>query len=212
MYPPATIRHADDLIVESTYANSLVRYLRTFRFISIASWTLKQRISAITIMPSIGWISRKQTFLFQTAHLVTSMEGSKRLNTLQGSMLILSASGMATGGRVVHHLKAFAPDPRNTLLFIGFQAAGTRSDTLLDGVKHIKIHGEYVPVHVQATSISNLSAHADYEEMLAWLSGIEHTPNIRSSLTASLWRPTPCARRLRKRWDGQSRSRNTCRP
>lgn len=139
-------------------------------------------------------------------------EGSKRLNTLQGSMLILSASGMATGGRVVHHLKAFAPDPRNTLLFIGFQAAGTRSDTLLDGVKHIKIHGEYVPVHVQATSISNLSAHADYEEMLAWLSGIEHTPNIRSSLTASLWRPTPCARRLRKRWDGQSRSRNTCRP
>jgi len=91
-------------------------------------------------------------------------------------MIILSASGMASGGRVVHHLKAFAPKPNNTILFVGFQAAGTRGSAMLDGAESIKIHGEYIPVRANVEFISNLSAHADYSEILDWLGGFEKAP------------------------------------
>ena len=114
--------------------------------------------------------------LCHTAHMVNGIEESKRLNETKGPMIILSASGMATGGRVVHHLKAFAPNPNNTILFVGFQAAGTRGAAMLDGVESIKIHGEYVPVRAKVTLISNLSAHADFSEIIAWLGGFESPP------------------------------------
>ena len=114
--------------------------------------------------------------LCHTAHIVNSVDESKRLNTSKGPMIILSASGMASGGRVVHHLKAFAPDPKNTVLFVGFQAAGTRGAAMLDGAESIKIHGEYVPVRAQVEYVSNLSAHADYSEIIAWLHGFENPP------------------------------------
>ena len=91
-------------------------------------------------------------------------------------MIRLSASGMATGGRVVHHLKAFAPHANNTILFVGFQAAGTRGAAMLDGAQSIKIHGEYVPVLAKVALLSNLSAHADYAEILTWLSGFGAPP------------------------------------
>ena len=114
--------------------------------------------------------------LFKTARMVSSAEESRRLNETKGPMIILSASGMATGGRVVHHLKAFAPNPDNTVLFVGFQAAGTRGAAMLDGADAIKIHGEYVPVRARVELISNLSAHADYSEVLDWLRGFEKPP------------------------------------
>lgn len=114
--------------------------------------------------------------LFRTAHMVNSIEQSKALNELKGPMIILSASGMASGGRVVHHLKAFAPKSNNTILFVGFQAAGTRGAAMLDGAESIKIHGEYIPVRASVELISNLSAHADYAEILDWLSGFEAPP------------------------------------
>ncbi len=95
---------------------------------------------------------------------------------MHGPMIILSASGMASGGRVVHHLKAFAPHANNTILFAGFQAAGTRGAAMVDGAENIKIHGEYVPVRAEVEFISNLSAHADYSEVLAWLVGFEAPP------------------------------------
>jgi metallo-beta-lactamase family protein len=114
--------------------------------------------------------------LCHTAHIVNSVEESKRLNETKGPMIILSASGMASGGRVVHHLKAFAPNPNNTVLFVGFQAAGTRGAAMLDGAESIKIHGQYVPVRADVEFISNLSAHADYAEILAWLGGFEAPP------------------------------------
>ena len=84
-------------------------------------------------------------------------------------MVIIAASGMATGGRVLHHLKAFAPDPRNTILFSGHQAAGTRGAALLDGATTIKIHGQVVPVRAEVAALDNLSAHADYAEIVEWL-------------------------------------------
>ncbi len=110
------------------------------------------------------------------AHFVNSVEESKQLNLRSGPMIILAASGMATGGRVVHHLKAFAPDPRNTILFVGFQAAGTRGATILNGAESVKIHGEYVPVRAEVQTLSNLSAHADYAETMGWLDGFETPP------------------------------------
>ncbi len=114
--------------------------------------------------------------LCHTAHMVNSVEESKRLNETKEPVIILSASGMASGGRVVHHLKAFAPDPKNTVLFVGFQAAGTRGAAMLDGVESIKIHGEYVPVRANVEYLPNLSAHADYAEIIAWLGGFESMP------------------------------------
>jgi len=114
--------------------------------------------------------------LNRTAHIVNSVEESRALNQMKGPMIILSASGMASGGRVVHHLKAFAPKSNNTILFAGFQAAGTRGAALVDGAKEIKIHGEYYPVRARVEFISNLSAHADYAEIIDWLRGFEAAP------------------------------------
>jgi metallo-beta-lactamase family protein len=86
--------------------------------------------------------------------------------------IIVSASGMATGGRVLHHLAAYAPGPRNTILFAGFQAAGTRGAALVAGATSIKIHGAYVPVRAEVDNLDTLSAHADREQLLAWLGAL----------------------------------------
>ncbi|MDP3254732.1 MBL fold metallo-hydrolase RNA specificity domain-containing protein, partial [Bosea sp. (in: a-proteobacteria)] len=83
---------------------------------------------------------------------------------------------MATGGRVLHHLKTFAPHARNTILFSGFQAAGTRGRAMLQGAQETKIHGEWIPVRAAVQELSMLSAHADSNELLRWLSGFRHAP------------------------------------
>ncbi len=110
------------------------------------------------------------------ARIVNTVEESKRLNQLRWPSIIVSASGMATGGRVVHHLKAFAPDRRNTILFAGFQAAGTRGAALLAGAKTIKIHGEHIPVRAEVASIDSLSAHADRDGLLEWIGALPSAP------------------------------------
>jgi metallo-beta-lactamase family protein len=112
----------------------------------------------------------------RTASFVNSVEASERLNTRKGPMIILAASGMATGGRVIHHLKAFAPNPNNTILFAGFQAAGTRGAAILNGAQSVKIHGEYWPVRAEVQILSNLSAHADCDEIVNWLENFETPP------------------------------------
>ncbi len=104
-----------------------------------------------------------------TAHIVNSVEESQQLNERHGPMVIISASGMVTGGRVLHHIKAFAPHPRNTILFAGFQAGGTRGGAIVAGAESVKIHGEYVPIRAEVAMINDLSAHADYAEILQWL-------------------------------------------
>jgi metallo-beta-lactamase family protein len=91
-------------------------------------------------------------------------------------MIIVSASGMVTGGRVLHHLKAFAPDARNMILLPGFQAAGTRGAALASGATEVKIHGEYVPVRAEVVKMDSMSAHADYSEILEWLRGFKRAP------------------------------------
>lgn len=110
------------------------------------------------------------------AKIVRTAEDSKRLNKRKGPMVIIAGSGMATGGRIVHHLKEFAPDPRNTILFAGFQAEGTRGAAMLNGADSIKIHGEYVPVRAKIVAIDGLSAHGDYVQILEWLKKMKHAP------------------------------------
>jgi len=112
----------------------------------------------------------------QVAQFVNSPEASKELNQKQGPMIIISASGMATGGRVLHHLMAFAPDPKNMILFAGFQAAGTRGASMVSGAESVKIHGEYVPVRAEVANLEGLSGHADYAEILDWLKAFSRAP------------------------------------
>ena len=107
---------------------------------------------------------------------VNTVEESKHLNTLHRPMVVIAASGMATGGRVIHHLKSLAPDPRNLILFSGYQAAGTRGAAMLAGAEEIRIHGEDIPVRAEIAAISTLSAHADRGEILQWLANVQTPP------------------------------------
>jgi len=96
-------------------------------------------------------------------------DDSKAIDRRSGPMVVISASGMATGGRILHHLDRFLSGDKNTVLFVGYQAAGTRGRSLVDGSDEIKIHGRYVPVRASVVEVRGLSAHADYHEMLDWM-------------------------------------------
>lgn len=110
------------------------------------------------------------------AHIVRTPDESRELNARQGPMVIIAGSGMATGGRVVHHLKAFAPKRKNTILLVGFQAGGTRGASLQADAATVRIHGEDVPVRAEVARIDSLSAHADAVELEAWLRGLRQPP------------------------------------
>jgi metallo-beta-lactamase family protein len=98
-----------------------------------------------------------------------SPEDSKAIDRSSGPKIIISASGMATGGRVLHHLQRFLPDPQSTVLLVGYQANGTRGRSLLEGAEELKIHGQYVPVRAHVAHFDGLSAHGDYTEIVEWL-------------------------------------------
>ncbi|WP_269582861.1 MBL fold metallo-hydrolase RNA specificity domain-containing protein [Roseibium sp. Sym1] len=110
------------------------------------------------------------------AHYVRDVEESKALDWNRMPKVIVSASGMATGGRVLHHLKHYAPDHRNTILFAGYQAGGTRGAALVAGATSVKIHGSQVPVRAQVDNLDMLSAHADADEIMRWLGNFEAPP------------------------------------
>ncbi|HEY1230406.1 MAG TPA: MBL fold metallo-hydrolase [Ramlibacter sp.] len=120
--------------------------------------------------------ARECQAMCHAARVVTSVEESQQLNRLRMPAVIVSASGMATGGRVVHHLKAFAPDARNTILLAGYQAVGTRGAALAAGAREIKIHGEYVPVRAEVATLGALSAHADRIGLLQWVARLPRPP------------------------------------
>lgn len=110
------------------------------------------------------------------AEYVQSREDSKRLNSSPFPSIIISASGMAEGGRVLHHLVHYAPKEHNTILFAGFQAGGTRGDRMLKGEREVKIHGQMIPIRARIENLDTLSSHADYEEILQWLKGFISAP------------------------------------
>lgn len=107
---------------------------------------------------------------------VNSVEESKSLDSNVMPKVIISASGMATGGRVLHHIKHYATDARNTILFAGFQAAGTRGAAMCDGAKSVKIHGQDVPINAEVVNLHMMSAHADADQIMRWLNGFSSVP------------------------------------
>ncbi len=111
-----------------------------------------------------------------SAQFTRSVEESKQLVASREPAVIVSASGMASGGRVLHHLKALGPDARHTILLPGFQAPGTRGDALARGARSLKIHGSYVDIAAEVVQLDVFSAHADQSDLLAWLGACEKPP------------------------------------
>jgi len=109
---------------------------------------------------------------------ITSTEDSKALTLSHQPSIIVSSSGMATGGRVLHHLRASLPDERNAVVFVGFQAVGSRGRSLVEGAPQVKIHGQLVDVRARVVEIDSMSAHADASEILRWLRGFTSPPGI----------------------------------
>jgi len=110
------------------------------------------------------------------ATYVSDVDASKALSTNAMPKIIIAGSGMATGGRVVHHIRTFGPDAKNTILFAGYQAPGTRGARLLGGEKELKMFGQWVPIHAEIEQLPQLSAHADADEIMQWLAGFEKPP------------------------------------
>jgi metallo-beta-lactamase family protein len=121
-------------------------------------------------------LSGKKILQPKKLRLTRSRKESKRIDSLKGSGIVISASGMLSGGRVLHHLVRRLPKPQNTILFMGYQAEGTRGRAILDGNETVKIHGQKVPVRARVENISGFSGHADYNEILAWLMGFNRRP------------------------------------
>ena len=116
--------------------------------------------------------------IFRTGRLILckSKKESMAINEVRDHAIIISSSGMLTGGRILHHMRHRLPHTENTVLFIGYQAEGTRGRSILEGEHTVKIHGEQVPVHTKVESISGFSGHGDYDEILAWLMGFNRPP------------------------------------
>ncbi|VTU44619.1 MBL fold metallo-hydrolase [Variovorax sp. RA8] len=112
----------------------------------------------------------------QVAKMTRTVDESRALNSLRYPAVIVSASGMATGGRVLHHLKALGPDRRNTIVFAGYQAGGTRGARLLAGERRLRIHGEDVTINAEVVSLPGMSAHADAEQLVQWLATAPQPP------------------------------------
>src|SRR6185503_2538436 len=115
-------------------------------------------------------------FCTERFRTISSPAESKELTASKMPAIVISSSGMATGGRVLHHLRAGLPDSRNTVLFAGYQAVGTRGRSLVDGATVVKIHGQMVPVHARIARIESMSAHADSHEIHRWLGGFTKPP------------------------------------
>lgn len=114
--------------------------------------------------------------VFGSANYIQNVDESIALNSKSGPMIIISASGMATGGRVLHHLKKFITDPKNYILFSGYQAPGTRGEAIVNGKDKIKIHNQYFPVNSNIVQLDTLSAHADSDEIIQWLNTAKSKP------------------------------------
>lgn len=224
MRDPATIAHADYLVVESTYGNR-AHDPRDPEDLLVDVITRTAHRGGTVLIPAFA-VGRVQTILYhlyrlkrarripdlpifldspmaidatdiyqahrhdhrltdaesrgvqRVARQTRSVEDSKAIDRSQVPAIVISASGMATGGRVLHHLKVLASDARNTVLFSGFQAAGTRGAAMLAGAPQIKIHGGYVPVRAEVVNLGMLSAHADADETLRWLRGFATPPRL----------------------------------
>ena len=127
------------------------------------------------VRPEVGGLA--DPLDLQHLSALTTVQQSMTVNQPAYPSIVISASGMASGGRVLHHLKTQLPDPRNTVVLVGFQAAGTRGRALLEGARSVKIHGVYVPVRAEIADLEEYSVHADADDILDWLRGLPAPPS-----------------------------------
>lgn len=122
----------------------------------------------------------REGLAFSTARLrvVATVKESMEIQELKKPMIVISASGMATGGRVLHHLRRTLPDERNTILFVGYQSVGTRGRDIRDGAKSTRIHGEEITINAHVDSFDSMSAHADANEIMRWLGNFTRPPQL----------------------------------
>lgn len=116
--------------------------------------------------------------MYALPQLIRDPDASRALNLRGGPMVVISASGMLTGGRVLHHVEAYGPDPRNAIVLSGYQAGGTRGALLLDGATSLRIYGRDVPIRAEVVSLDNLSAHADADAILRWMGTCPRPPRM----------------------------------
>jgi metallo-beta-lactamase family protein len=162
LYHLARLRAAERIAPVPVYLNSPMA-IDTLKV--LCDFRAEHRLSVAECMELCG-----------VAQQIRDVEQSRWLGSRRGPMIIIAGSGMATGGRVLHHLAQLAPDHRNTVLLVGYQAAGTRGASLVAGGKQLKIHGRSIEVRAEVAQIASLSAHADRDELVAWLGRLPHQP------------------------------------
>ncbi|MCB0300980.1 MAG: MBL fold metallo-hydrolase, partial [Calditrichaeota bacterium] len=163
----------------------------------------KEHMPDFDLESRVEMVRGKRIFHPKKLHVCKSRNESKNINRYTNRSIIISSSGMVTGGRILHHLVQRLPKEQNTVLFIGYQAEGTRGRTLLDGKPEVKIHGQYVPVKAQIEQVSGYSGHADYNEILAWLMGFNKAPERIFLVHGEPDAATALAEKIRERfgWD-----------
>jgi len=150
------------------------------------------------VTASAGNANPLQTHSMTTS---TSREDSKRLNQQRGARVIISASGMMTGGRVLHHALRILPDANATVVFVGYQAGGTLGRRVADGEKEVKVLGQWVPVRCQSVKIGGFSAHADWQEVIRWLQDLPAPPRRVFITHGEVGSATAMAAHIRERFD-----------
>ena len=118
----------------------------------------------------------KAPFDFPRLHLVRTVDESKAINHIKGTIIVIAGSGMCTGGRIKHHLVANISRPESTILFVGYQAVGTLGRQIVNGAKRVRILGQHYPVKARVVQVNGFSAHADRDELFRWLSGLKRSP------------------------------------
>ncbi len=141
-----------------------------------ATHVYERHIKSQDLSVRVMAINGKNVFKTSQLYLCDSRKKSKALNEIENRAVIISASGMVTGGRILHHLAQRLPNPKNTVLFVGYQAEGTRGRTIVEGHEEVKIYGDMVPIRARIENITGFSCHADYNETLAWLLGFNRPP------------------------------------
>ena len=150
------------------------------------------------VSASAGNANPLQTHSMTTS---TSREDSKRLNQQRGARVIISASGMMTGGRVLHHALRVLPDANATVVFVGYQAGGTLGRRVADGEKEVKVLGQWIPVRCQSVKIGGFSAHADWQEVIRWLQDLPAPPRRVFITHGEVGSATAMAEHIRERFD-----------
>lgn len=141
-----------------------------------ATEVFEKRIPDQNLESRVLTLQGKKIFHPKRLQLCDTRDQSKAINGIKKGAIIVSASGMVTGGRILHHLAERLPVRRNTVLFIGYQAEGTRGRAILEGKPEVKIHGDHVPIEAKIENITGFSCHADYNEVLGWLMGFNRPP------------------------------------